>query len=50
MVTYVNKDRDMMTQTLEWFVLHGNTEVIDRLRYVRDVMQLMIKKRQARNA
>ncbi|KAJ3050871.1 Cell cycle serine/threonine-protein kinase cdc5/MSD2, partial [Rhizophlyctis rosea] len=49
-VTYVDKNRELTTRSLGDFVGSGSKEVVDRLKYARDVLWQMILKKQRREA
>ncbi|KAH6577121.1 hypothetical protein BASA60_004200 [Batrachochytrium salamandrivorans] len=44
-ITYIDTNREMHTHTLDWFLSHGSSEVIERIAYVRGVIyQMLVKK------
>ncbi|KAJ3290605.1 Cell cycle serine/threonine-protein kinase cdc5/MSD2 [Borealophlyctis nickersoniae] len=47
-VTYIDKNREFATRPLGAFASMGSKEVLDRLKYARDVLQQMILKKQRR--
>jgi hypothetical protein len=45
MVTFISIKRQVTTQRLNWWIISGNKEVIERLIYCRDIIHQMILKR-----
>jgi hypothetical protein len=44
-VTFISKDREMITKSLDWYLKNGSLDIIERLKYTQEVLHEIITKK-----